>query len=298
MKQQETFMQQLFDLHRLNRVQNMAWFEVMTHHEHHHLTQVYGQEALAALNSSKPQGSVGRGSSAFTGAAQQQQLQTQQVQLDDGGAAAVAALPVHMALLANIPSAMKAAVSQPGSGSIAALNVHRYHVRQGPAIIRPVARRSTARSAGKGHGSSSPLLAPAGGGRERSRVRSNRFSSRQESIGSDNSASSIDNPNFMAAAAAAAVAGDGFEVAAGAGGPPYYQTQFDSGVGRGGSSHRGSSSRKQYHHGSSGGGYAARSGGGAVSSSSYQASAVCGHSTAKSAAGILLSLSGCHASDV
>jgi hypothetical protein len=157
-KQQETFMQQMFDLHRLNRVQNMAWSEVMMNHEHNHLTEVYGQQALAALNNAKPQllqGCAGRGSSARIDAPEQQ------LQRDDGGAAAVAALPVHMALLANIPSAMKAAVSQPGSDSIKALNVLRYYARQGPGIIRPLAIKSTARSAGvagKGHCSSSAGL--------------------------------------------------------------------------------------------------------------------------------------------
>lgn len=127
------------------------------------------------------------------------------------------------------------------------------------------------------------LSIPGSSRQQRSRVRSNRFSSHQESVGSDNSASSIDNPSYVAAAAAAAAAAGGdFAMECDGMTAGYRQHQ------RGGSSHRGSSRRQS---GSAG---PPRSSGAAMTGEgSCQASAVCGHSTAKSAAGILLSLSGC-----
>jgi hypothetical protein len=123
-------------------------------------------------------------------------------------------------------------------------------------------------------------------------VRSNRIggSSRQceSSVCSDNSASSIDNPSYIAAAAAAAAA------AAGSGelGPDADGVSLLLHMGQAAAAQHAAGSVAAGRRGSNGGRGSGT--GGPVKSSSCAASAVGGtggHSTAKSAAGILLSLS-------
>jgi hypothetical protein len=131
--------------------------------------------------------------------------------------------------------------------------------------------------------------------KERSRVRSNRMggSSRQceSSVCSDNSASSIDNPSYIAAAAAAAAAAGG----AGELGPDADGVSLLLHMGQAAAAQHAAVSTAAGRRGSYGGrGAAGRGSGGGGRSSSCAASAVGGtggHSTAKSAAGILLSLS-------
>ncbi|KAF6254396.1 hypothetical protein COO60DRAFT_322873 [Scenedesmus sp. NREL 46B-D3] len=130
--------------------------------------------------------------------------------------------------------------------------------------------------------------------RERSRVRSNRMggSSRQceSSVCSDNSASSIDNPNYIAAAAAAG---------RGELGPDADGVSLLLHMGQASAAQHAAVSAAAGRRGSSGGRGSGTGGrgcgtGGQGRSSSCAASAVGGtggHSTAKSAAGILLSLS-------
>jgi hypothetical protein len=130
-------------------------------------------------------------------------------------------------------------------------------------------------------------------------VRSNRMggSSRQceSSVCSDNSASSIDNPSYIAAAAAAAAA------AAGSGelGPDADGVSLLLHMGQAAAAQHAAVSVAAGRRGSTGGRGSGTGGrgsgtGGGGRSSSCAASAVGGtggHSTAKSAAGILLSLS-------
>ncbi|WIA37614.1 hypothetical protein OEZ86_014516 [Tetradesmus obliquus] len=168
-KQQEAFVAQLFELHRLSRVQAMLQSEVEG--EHARLTQQYEQEAVASLQCSQAlqqrsgstAGNAVNSRSLATAAAAagkqrkqpQQQLQlllagARPVEGDDRGAAAVAHLPVHAALLANLPSTLRAAVAQPAESDYAALNPNTYYVRQAPGVLRPTPMRYVGRSSGKG----------------------------------------------------------------------------------------------------------------------------------------------------
>lgn len=116
---------------------------------------------------------------------------------------------------------------------------------------------------------------------------------------SDNSASSIDNPNYIAAAAAAAAAtagelgadADGVSLLLHMGQQTAHQATGQQQFGVAGAAAAPAGARKAGHGGGRGSGSGA-----AEKSSSYAGSAVGGggHCTAKSAAGILLSLSASH----
>jgi hypothetical protein len=220
--QQDMFVQQLFELHRLARAQNMAWAEVMpaatnspstaaegaaTDAEvnsqagkHQQMTRQYGADALAAVRSAsarskassvsasqqqqaeapaapvtafaaaanvspvaaaKRSGAPSRSSSwrVPTPAAPQQDVAPQAdapfavtdraaLAADDIGAAEVADLPVHLVLLANVPSTMRKAVSQPDvSDDYSRLNPAKYYACRGPGILRPTPMRYMADAA-------------------------------------------------------------------------------------------------------------------------------------------------------
>lgn len=172
--QQETFVQQLSELHHLVRVQQMVSSELAS--EHHTFTQQYRTQAMTLLQSS--QGAHGGKRAAVRSASGQVALAVtdmakqpapavlggeRPVWADDGGAAASAALPVHAVLMRSLPCSVRAAVSAPQVQDCSALNPASYYIGRHVGMLRPVAVKAASKMKGKGiSGSEAAVVATAG----------------------------------------------------------------------------------------------------------------------------------------
>lgn len=155
LKQQESFVQQMFELHRVVRVQNMACSEVAD--PLHKLTEQYSNRALARMQTSLLQNhrsSTKPSTSVSTPAAADQLASSclrqhrcmpagaRPVDTDDCGAAAAADLPVHAQLLLNLPRTMRAAVAAATAGSDCTRSdvaAAKCYVQRESGLLRPVA---------------------------------------------------------------------------------------------------------------------------------------------------------------
>lgn len=172
LKQQEAFVDQIYELHRLVRVQQMATSE--SQHEHQLLTKQYSQTAVSQVQRSLSLAGHSTGqptaSAATTAAAPRASKGTktpaaagkQAVGVDDRGEAAVAQLPIHAVLLGNLPRTMRAAVSAPSNKEFAgSLDRSRYYAKAAAGLLKPVAVKSVGKWWRRTAKSSSPVAKPA-----------------------------------------------------------------------------------------------------------------------------------------
>ena len=152
LQQQETFVQQVFELHRLHRTQQHLSAELNS--PEYQMTAQFAKEAVAVMRSltggANPSGVT---TSPVPPAAaiirprtpQITKATAEEVAADDGGAAAVAVLSVHMALMPQVPSAMRRVVPQPTD--FRGMEPSRYQVRRDtPGIRCPIPSRFVPRN--------------------------------------------------------------------------------------------------------------------------------------------------------
>jgi hypothetical protein len=170
LQQQETFMQQVFELHRLHRTQQHLSAELNS--PEYLMTAQFAKEAVAVMRSA----AAGTNPSLVTGrpspspaaaarapaaaaaaknssggmaggmrAAQIVKATAEEMAADDTGAAAVALLSVHMALMPQVPSVMRKLVPQPKD--FRGMEPSRYQVRwDAPGVHCPIPSRFVLRN--------------------------------------------------------------------------------------------------------------------------------------------------------